>query len=143
MSVRWVFDRQGLEDGLVPILNEALTEAALIGADTAAREIKSRPGVPGQPVGAGGGRVSKEGETPTTQLGLLKASVAYVPGRNLVASAGTDVKYGRWLELKLPQHGGRPWLLRGIKRARRAMNRAFTKVAISRFDSIRLNGDVT
>ena len=143
MSVKWVFDRKGLEDGLLPILNESLTEAALIAADTAAREIRARPAVPGQPVGAGGGRVSIEGESPTTQIGALRNSVAFVPARKLVASAGSDLKYARMLELGTSKMSARPWLLRGVKRARSAMNRAFTKTAIGRFDSIRLTGDVT
>ena len=143
MSVKWVFDRRGFEEQLLPILDEALTEAALIGADSAAREIKSRPAVPGQPVGAGGGRVSIEGESPTTQLGALRNSVAFVPARKLVASAGSDLKYARMLELGTSKMSARPWLFRGVKKARSAMNRAFTKTAISRFDSIRLNGDVT
>ena len=143
MSVKWVFDRRGFEEQLLPILDEALTEAALIAADTAMRQIVDRPAVPGEPVGAGEGRVSRPGETPTSQESILRNSVAFVPSRNLVASAGTEKEYGRWLELGTSKMAARPWLLRGVKKARRAMNRAFTKTAIGRFDSIRLNGDVT
>src|SRR5262249_15403283 len=63
---------------------------------------------------------SKPGEPPRKQTGRLRASVAHeVDDAGLAARVGTNVKYGKWLELGtkrglLP----RPWLRRALAEVR-------------------------
>lgn len=57
---------------------------------------------------------SKPGEPPRKQTGRLLGSVAWeISG--LAARVGTNVKYGRWLELATARMLARPWLRRALK----------------------------
>lgn len=61
-----------------------------------------------------GAHPSKPGEPPRKQTGRLLGSVAWeISG--LVARVGTNVKYGRWLELATARMAARPWLRRALK----------------------------
>lgn len=61
-----------------------------------------------------GANPSKPGEPPHKQTGRLLGSVAWeIVG--LVARVGTNVKYGRWLELATARMAARPWLRRALK----------------------------
>ena len=210
-NVTWVFEKDQLKNEIVGILDSALDEAALIGADGAARQIKGRRGSKkalaklasaqkrrrarrrafadalrsdpalraehrqtlrarkvgrkkraaararrvhkpvapiskegalakfvGGRVGAGGGRISRPGESPTTQLGILRSSIATTPSRLLHATIGTELEYGKWLELGTSIMGARPWLFRGVKRARKAMWAAFSREALCGMKRIRI-----
>lgn len=55
---------------------------------------------------------SRPGEPPHKQTGRLRASVTWERVRTGVARVGTNVKYGRLLELFV---GPRPWLVRAFK----------------------------
>jgi len=58
---------------------------------------------------------SAPGEPPRKQTGRLRASVAReVDANQLTARVGTNVKYGRWLELGTAQILPRPWLRRSL-----------------------------
>ncbi len=60
---------------------------------------------------------SAPGEYPAVRTGALRQSVrVYTPGP-LQATVGTDVKYGKFLEFKSPDRGGRPWLRRSAEEA--------------------------
>ena len=57
---------------------------------------------------------SEPGEAPHKQTGRLLASVAWeVVG--LAARVGTNLDYGRWLELGTARMKARPWLRRALK----------------------------
>lgn len=61
-----------------------------------------------------GANPSKPGDPPHVQTGRLRASIAYeVSG--LVARIGTNVKYGRYLELGTSRMLPRPWLRRMLR----------------------------
>lgn len=69
-----------------------------------------------------GSVVSEPGEPPRKQFGRLRASVAReVDASSLTARVGTNVKYGRWLELGTGKMAARPWL-------RRALNESMSQV---------------
>lgn len=56
---------------------------------------------------------SSPGEPPHVQHGRLRGSVTYVvehSGQSWVVRTGTNVKYGRWLELGTKKMEARPWL---------------------------------
>jgi phage gpG-like protein len=61
-----------------------------------------------------GASPSAPGEPPRKQTGRLHASVAWEV-EDLTARAGTNVKYGRWLELATRLMAARPWLRRALK----------------------------
>jgi phage gpG-like protein len=61
-----------------------------------------------------GAHPSKPGEPPRKQTGRLAASVAWEI-QGLSARVGTNVKYGRWLELATTHMAARPWLRRALK----------------------------
>jgi hypothetical protein len=64
-----------------------------------------------------GAHPSKPGEPPRKQTGRLLGSVAWeIVG--LVARVGTNVRYGRWLELATARMAARPWLRRALKEMR-------------------------
>jgi len=56
---------------------------------------------------------SKPGEPPRKQTGHLRRSVAWERA-GLVARVGTNVRYGRWLELGTRKMAARPWLRRAL-----------------------------
>ena len=58
---------------------------------------------------------SKPGEPPRKQLGHLRRSVTYEVDDNQVGRVGTNLKYGRWLELGTRLMKARPWLRRALK----------------------------
>jgi HK97 gp10 family phage protein len=69
-----------------------------------------------------GAVVSDPGEPPRKQFGRLRASVASEADEGrLAARVGTNVKYGRWLELGTQNMAARPWL-------RRALNESLSRV---------------
>ena len=60
---------------------------------------------------------SAPGEPPHVQTGRLRGSVAWeVDG--LEARVGTNVPYGRWLELGTTKIAARPWLRRALSECR-------------------------
>jgi len=65
---------------------------------------------------------SKPGEPPHKQTGHLRRSITHEVDRvNLFARIGTNVEYGRYLELGTKRMAPRPWL-------RRALNEMTSKV---------------
>jgi len=60
-----------------------------------------------------GARRSAPGEPPMKQTGRLQTSVAN-ERTGLIARVGTNVLYGRWLELGTSQMAARPWLRRSL-----------------------------
>lgn len=56
---------------------------------------------------------SDPGEPPHLQTGRLRASVAKAV-EGLVGRVGTNVDYGRWLELGTAEVAARPWLRRAL-----------------------------
>lgn len=121
---------------IMPAIDEGVEAAAEIVADRAVRNIKARPSVPGQPVGRGGGMVSRPGETPTTQIGVLRNSIAYTDAQGGVAFVGTGLKYGRWLELGTSKMQPRPWLRRSAREAASRARRAAIRAATAKFRQI-------
>lgn len=66
-----------------------------------------------------GAVVSQPGEPPRKQLGHLRRSVAFdVDESNLRGRVGTNLKYGRWLELGTSKMAARPWLRRALAEVR-------------------------
>lgn len=73
-----------------------------------------------------GSNPSAPGEPPHKQTGRLRASVAFeVVG--LVARVGTNVRYGRWLELGTRLVAARPWLRRALAECRSAIRATLGK----------------
>lgn len=73
---------------------------------------------------------SRPGEFPYKQTGRLRASVAYeVDENNLVARIGTNVKYGRWLELSTRRLAARPWLRPSLAMATPQVRRILSRPA--------------
>ena len=60
-----------------------------------------------------GANPSKPGEPPHVQTGRLRASVAS-ERTGMMARVGTNVVYGRWLELGTVDMAARPWLRRSL-----------------------------
>lgn len=66
-----------------------------------------------------GAVVSDPGEPPRKQTGRLRGSVAHEVDRDkLTARVGTNVVYGRWLELGTSKMAARPWLRRALFESR-------------------------
>jgi hypothetical protein len=61
-----------------------------------------------------GANPSKPGEPPHKQTGRLLGSVAFTVD-GLIGRVGTNVLYGRWLELGTRRMAARPWLRRALK----------------------------
>lgn len=58
---------------------------------------------------------SAPGDPPHKQTGRLRQSVAHeVDPASLTARVGTNVRYGRWLELGTSKMAARPWLRRAL-----------------------------
>ena len=60
---------------------------------------------------------SRPGEPPRKQTGRLRGSVAWELISGLAARVGTNVKYGRYLQLGTSRMGKRPWLDVALKRS--------------------------
>jgi HK97 gp10 family phage protein len=60
-----------------------------------------------------GANPSKPGDPPHKQTGRLLASVAFEI-QGLIGRVGTNLKYGRWLELGTRKMKARPWLRRAF-----------------------------
>lgn len=61
---------------------------------------------------------SSPGQPPRKQTGHLRRSVAWeivFGGLSLVARVGTNIRYGRWLELGTSKMLPRPWLVRAFR----------------------------
>lgn len=60
---------------------------------------------------------SAPGQPPRKQTGHLRRSVAWelVYGVRMVARVGTNIRYGRWLELGTSKMLPRPWLVRAFR----------------------------
>ncbi len=64
---------------------------------------------------------SRPGEPPHKQTGRLRGSVAWElvdTGRTWIARVGTNVRYGRFLELGTRRIRPRPWLVRSLDESR-------------------------
>lgn len=120
MATRMDFDSpEEVAAKMSPVIDKAITAAAITIADRAVRNIKSRPAAPGEKIGRGGGRVSRPGETPTTQLGQLRNRIFYTQPFEGSAFVGTDVAYGRHLEFGTSRGmAPRPWLRRSLAESR-------------------------
>lgn len=70
----------------------------------------------------GGGKghtASRPGMPPHVDTGRLRASITHeVETRllNIIGRVGTNVKYGRWLELGTSRMAARPWLRPALRR---------------------------
>jgi phage gpG-like protein len=64
-----------------------------------------------------GANPSKPGDPPHKQRGRLLASVAWEVV-DTVARVGTNLNYGRWLELGTTKMAARPWLRRALAETR-------------------------
>jgi phage gpG-like protein len=104
----------------------ALTRAA-VEVTRRARELLSVPGTAqGRDAGTGryrrvyGAAPSAPGEPPRKQTGRLRASVTYeVDDASLTARVGTNVEYGKYLELGTKRGiAPRPWLRRALAECR-------------------------
>lgn len=79
-----------------------------------ARELISTPGTTaGKKRRVYGTNPSAPGEPPHKQTGRLRQSVAREV-HGLTARVGTNVQYGRWLELGTSRMAPRPWLRRAL-----------------------------
>lgn len=139
MTVTFEWKGEEFKRAVVPVFTKGLQAAADEGADMAARTIKARAASGGE-VGAGGGRVSKPGESPTTQVGVLRQSINASKVKALVSRIGTNLAYGLHLELGTSKMAHRPWLRPAVlsNRGRRRMQRRFVAVATREFSRIRL-----
>ena len=73
-----------------------------------------------------GANPSAPGDPPHKQTGRLLGSITFEIS-NLVARVGTNVKYGRWLELGTKYIKARPWLRRGLFEMRAAIAKLIGK----------------
>jgi hypothetical protein len=69
-----------------------------------------------------GANPSRPGEPPHLQTGRLRASVSHAV-RDLVGRVGTNVRYGRDLELGTRRMAARPWLRRALADCRPEIRR--------------------
>ncbi len=89
-------------------------DAACIAVENHAKELISTEGT-----GAGAGRLSygaspsAPGDPPHVQTGRLRGSIAHERD-GLVGRVGTNVIYGRFLELGTGRMAARPWLRRAL-----------------------------
>lgn len=74
---------------------------------------------------------SEPGEPPHKQYGHLRRSVTHERvGDRLAARTGTNLKYGRWLELGTAYMAARPWL----RRALLDQSRRIRRILIAKID---------
>lgn len=73
---------------------------------------------------------SRPGGFPYKQTGRLRASVTYeVDDANLIARVGTNVSYGRWLEIGTRRLAPRPWLRPSFAESAAAVRRILSHPA--------------
>lgn len=84
-----------------------LQVASLEGADSAALSMKSAPGIEGQKISTR--PASQPGNPPFARTGRLRSSVGNARTGRLAWGFGTNVRYGRWLELGTTLPGGQPF----------------------------------
>lgn len=73
-----------------------------------------------------GSNPSLPGEPPHKQFGHLRRSVTReLDAARLVGRVGTNLKYGRWLELGTAKIAARPWLRRALAECRAAIRAIF------------------
>lgn len=68
---------------------------------------------------------SAPGEPPRLQTGRLRASVAHAVS-GLIGRVGTNLDYGRWLELGTRKTAARPWLRRALRECLPEIRRIMT-----------------
>lgn len=102
----------------------------LIGREGAAPAAASRTTKTGRKIRKGslvyGARRSAPGEPPMKQTGRLQSSVAHERS-GMTARVGTNVIYGRWLELGTTHVAARPWLRRSLVEMTPAVNGIISK----------------
>jgi len=82
----------------------------------------------GQKPGKVGSFRSKPGEVPRVQTGTLKRSITHWVHPALpVSRAGTNVKYGKWLEFGTPKMEPRPFMRPALEKAKPEIKRIFSK----------------
>lgn len=75
-----------------------------------------------------GANPSRPGDPPHKQTGRLRGSVTYtVFGDSTRALVGTNVKYGRWLELGTARMPARPWIRRALQERKGVVQSILTK----------------
>ena len=129
-KVHWEFRRR-IEASAIALANKAKTLLSVEGTGRAIRPMSYYYGGRKRNVRKKGlvyGHApSLPGEPPRKQFGRLKGSIAWEFPKVLTARVGTNVKYGRWLELGTGRMKARPWLRRSLRemlpRIRILMNR--------------------
>lgn len=117
---------------LVPAVNDGLTQAAALVARDMQRNIGSEGGGPYVRVkGSGQARLvgpgAPPGSFPGFRTGRLARSMTFTRGNRLVARAGTNVRYGLFLERGTSRMQPRPWAARTLRSSRRDAQRVFTR----------------
>jgi len=121
MASRLKWHGEAIKRRLDGELERRLTTAAIL-VTSRARKLIGIEGA-GKPSKKGGklrygANPSRPGDPPHKQTGRLLASVAYEVSRKLLgqvsARVGTNIKYGRWLELGTRKMKARPWLRRSL-----------------------------
>jgi HK97 gp10 family phage protein len=79
-----------------------------------------------QLVSVAGPSASRPGSPPHKQTGRLRASIAWELVGDDRARVGTNVKYGRYLELGTSRMSPRPWLVRSAKETTSEVTRIIT-----------------
>ena len=104
MPVKWFGDK--LQKKLVAAGKRALDKTALLIANEAKRSMTYPK------TGAAGSKrtASAPGEPPAVQMGRLRASVGHDAPRKDLRRIGTNVKYGRYLEIGTANISPRPFL---------------------------------
>lgn len=103
INVRW-YGPQVIEKTEVDIKKRMIAAAILVANH--AKTLISEPYPP----------VSMPGEPPHRRTGRLRASVAWDVGitDHLYAKVGTNIRYGKYLELGTSRMAARPWLRRAM-----------------------------
>lgn len=68
-----------------------------------------------------GANPSKPGDPPHKQTGTLRRSITWMIA-GTIARVGTNLPYGRWLELGTTKMAARPWLRRALAMCRDRIN---------------------
>jgi hypothetical protein len=77
-------------------------------------------------VSVAGPAPSPPGQPPHKQTGHLRRSITWELVSDTVARVGTNIKYGRWLELGTKRMSPRPWLVRSLAETKAAVIRQLT-----------------
>lgn len=112
-----------LEAASVIVLNRARTLLSVPGTGLGPAKGKGKSK---RQVRIYGANPSRPGEPPRKQRGRLRASVARsVDRKALTARVGTNIAYGRYLELGTRWIAPRPWLRRALAESRAEIDRLF------------------